>query len=68
MSGPRDLIVRPLTGIPEIAAGDDVAALLVDALDRADARLAEGDVLVVASKVVSKAAGPSTTTPRLNTW
>ncbi len=57
MSGPRDLIVRPLTGIPEIAAGDDVAALLVDALDRADARLAEGDVLVVASKVVSKAAG-----------
>lgn len=57
MSGPRDLIVRPLTGIPEITAGDDVAALLVDALDRADARLAEGDVLVVASKVVSKAAG-----------
>ncbi len=57
MNGAPDLIVRPLTGIPEVTAGDDVAALLVDALDRAQTPLAEGDVLVVASKIVSKAAG-----------
>lgn len=39
-------------GIGEIGPGDDLAALLVDATD-----LRDGDVLVVTSKVVSKAEG-----------
>lgn len=49
-------------GIPEVAAGDDLVALVVGAL-RADAErvpdhaLVDGDVLVLTSKVVSKAEG-----------
>ena len=42
-----------LAGVPEIAAGDDLAALLVAAAGE----LRAGDVLVVAHKVVSKAEG-----------
>ena len=39
-------------GLPEIAAGDDVAALIADAV-----ALVDDDVVVVTSKVVSKAEG-----------
>jgi coenzyme F420-0:L-glutamate ligase/coenzyme F420-1:gamma-L-glutamate ligase len=46
----------PLTGLPEVQPGDDLAALLGDSLERAGG-LEEGDVLVVAQKVVSKAEG-----------
>ena len=42
----------PVRGLPEIREGDDLAALLAAA-----AHLEEGDVLVVAQKVVSKAEG-----------
>jgi coenzyme F420-0:L-glutamate ligase / coenzyme F420-1:gamma-L-glutamate ligase len=48
--------VIPLTGLPEVQPGDDLAALLGDAVERAGG-LEEGDVLVVAQKVVSKAEG-----------
>jgi coenzyme F420-0:L-glutamate ligase/coenzyme F420-1:gamma-L-glutamate ligase len=40
----------PVTGVGEVGAGDDLAALLAGASD-----LRDGDVLVVTSKVVSKA-------------
>ena len=42
-------------GVPEVAAGDDLAALAADALKTTP--LADGDVVVVTSKVVSKAEG-----------
>jgi coenzyme F420-0:L-glutamate ligase/coenzyme F420-1:gamma-L-glutamate ligase len=48
--------IFPVRGLPEIQAGDDLAALVVAA---ADPPLADGDVLVVTSKVVSKAEGRS---------
>jgi coenzyme F420-0:L-glutamate ligase/coenzyme F420-1:gamma-L-glutamate ligase len=48
--------VRPLEGIPEVQPGDDLAALLGDAVERAGG-LEEGDVVVVSQKVVSKAEG-----------
>lgn len=51
-----DVTIRPLTGIPEVRAGDDLAALVGDALERAGG-LEDDDVLVVAHKVVSKAEG-----------
>jgi len=51
-----ELRVIPLTGIPEVRQGDDLAALLGDAIGRAGG-LEEGDVLVVAQKVVSKSEG-----------
>jgi coenzyme F420-0:L-glutamate ligase / coenzyme F420-1:gamma-L-glutamate ligase len=48
--------LEPLTGIPEIRPGDDLGALLGDAVERLGG-LEEGDVVVVAHKVVSKAEG-----------
>jgi coenzyme F420-0:L-glutamate ligase/coenzyme F420-1:gamma-L-glutamate ligase len=48
--------IIPLTGIPEVGRGDDLGALVGDALERAGG-LEEGDVIVVAHKVVSKAEG-----------
>jgi coenzyme F420-0:L-glutamate ligase / coenzyme F420-1:gamma-L-glutamate ligase len=48
--------VLPLVGIPEVRAGDDLAALLGEAIERAGGAQS-GDVLVVAQKVVSKAEG-----------
>ena len=47
----------PLTGIPEVQQDDDLSRLLLDAARADDIDLADGDVLVVSSKVVSKALG-----------
>jgi len=46
-----------LPGLPEIRAGDDLAALLELAAGRIDGGLADGDVLAIAHKAVSKAEG-----------
>jgi coenzyme F420-0:L-glutamate ligase/coenzyme F420-1:gamma-L-glutamate ligase len=51
-----ELRIIPLTGIPEVRPGDDLAALIGDAVERAGG-LKDGDVLVLAQKVVSKAEG-----------
>lgn len=48
--------IIPLTGIPLIQPGDDLARLLGDALIRAGG-LRDLDVLVIAQKIVSKAEG-----------
>ncbi len=47
------IVAAALPGIPEVTAGDDLALLLAAAAGH----LADGDVLVVAHKVVSKAEG-----------
>jgi coenzyme F420-0:L-glutamate ligase/coenzyme F420-1:gamma-L-glutamate ligase len=44
--------ILPVEGLPEIGAGDDLAGLIAER-----AELADGDVLVVAQKAVSKAEG-----------
>lgn len=49
--------LHPLRGLPAVRAGDDLAALLCGALREADPPPADGDVLVVCQKVVSKAEG-----------
>ncbi len=49
--------VWAVDGIPEVAAGDDLAALIGDAIDRSGVPLADGDILAVTSKIVSKAEG-----------
>jgi coenzyme F420-0:L-glutamate ligase / coenzyme F420-1:gamma-L-glutamate ligase len=51
-----EIRIIPLTGIPEVGRGDDLGALVGDAVERAGG-LEEGDVIVVAHKVVSKAEG-----------
>jgi coenzyme F420-0:L-glutamate ligase/coenzyme F420-1:gamma-L-glutamate ligase len=50
------LAITPVAGLPEIGAGDDLAAMIAASLPRADA-LADGDVVVIAHKAVSKAEG-----------
>jgi coenzyme F420-0:L-glutamate ligase/coenzyme F420-1:gamma-L-glutamate ligase len=58
-SAPASVEVHAVPGLPEIAPGDDLAALLGTALEAlAEAGgpgLADGDILVVTSKVLSKA-------------
>ena len=54
--------LRGIEGLPEIAPGDDLAALIVDAAPG----LRSGDVLVVAQKVVSKAEGRLRTLTTVN--
>ncbi|MEJ7925427.1 coenzyme F420-0:L-glutamate ligase [Sphingobium sp. AN641] len=49
--------IVPLTGIGEVQPGDDLAATLRMALERADLTRRAGDVLVVTQKIVSKAEG-----------
>ncbi|TNM42734.1 coenzyme F420-0:L-glutamate ligase [Nocardioides albidus] len=49
------IVVTAPDGVPEIRPGDDLAAALLAALPTGD--LADGDILVVTSKVVSKAEG-----------
>ena len=44
-------------GIPEVVEGDEVAALIDRALRAASIELADGDIFVVAQKIVSKAEG-----------
>ena len=51
------LSILPVTGVPEVQAGDDLVALLLASLAAADLALVDGDVVVVSSKVVSKALG-----------
>jgi coenzyme F420-0:L-glutamate ligase/coenzyme F420-1:gamma-L-glutamate ligase len=48
--------IVPLAGIPEVRPDDDLGRLVGDAIEAAGG-LEEGDVLVVAQKVVSKAEG-----------
>ena len=51
------LSLTAVEGIPGIGPGDDLAAVLVAALDRQGEILRDFDVLVVAQKIVSKAEG-----------
>ncbi len=51
------LTIFALPGIPLIQAGDDLAQIILDSLDRAGLKLQNGDALVVTSKIVSKAEG-----------
>ncbi|MEV6118797.1 coenzyme F420-0:L-glutamate ligase [Streptomyces sp. NPDC052109] len=48
-----EFTVRALSGIPEVQPGDDLAKLIA----AAEPGLADGDVLLVTSKIVSKAEG-----------
>lgn len=54
---PPRLEVFAVGGLPEIRAGDDLPALILAALRAQDTPPLDGDVLVVTSKIVSKAEG-----------
>lgn len=55
MSARLELI--PLENFPEVVPGDDLAALIAASLEANALTLQEGDVLVLAQKIVSKAEG-----------
>ncbi len=56
MSG-TDVAIIGIPGIPLVTAGDDLPRLIASALEAGAITLAPGDVLVVASTIVSKAEG-----------
>ena len=58
------LEVLPIRGIGDVTAGDDLAELITNAAPW----LVDGDVLVVTSKIVSKAEGPNATRPARRFW
>jgi coenzyme F420-0:L-glutamate ligase/coenzyme F420-1:gamma-L-glutamate ligase len=51
----RELTFRAIEGLPCIEPGDDVAALLIVALNKHATALEQHDVVVVTSKIISKA-------------
>ncbi len=51
------MTLTSLTGLPRIQPGDDLTVLLLEALNQAGISLQDGDILVVAQKIVSKAEG-----------
>ena len=53
----QPVVIYPVTGLGEIRSGDDLGELLLAALDNAGLVLQAGDILVVTSKIVSKAEG-----------
>lgn len=54
---PAELRIIPVHGIGEVAAGDDVGAIVADAAAAQEIPVAPGDVVVIAQKIVSKAEG-----------
>ena len=52
-----ELVLKGLSGLPEILQDVDLIELLVDALRRAQVTLQAGDIIVLAQKIVSKAEG-----------
>jgi coenzyme F420-0:L-glutamate ligase/coenzyme F420-1:gamma-L-glutamate ligase len=51
------LILSPLEGLPLVKPGDDLPALLLAAIARHQLTLSNGDIIVMAQKIVSKAEG-----------
>ena len=53
----NQLKVTGLSDLPEVAIGDDLARMITQAIHRDDLRVENGDILVIAQKIVSKAEG-----------
>ncbi len=50
-----ELLVRAIRGVPTINPGDDLFEVIISSLARAEVELSDGDVVVLASKIVSRA-------------
>ncbi len=57
MAAPAELTLRALDGVPLVKAGDDLAGIVLSALSASGLSLQDGDVVVLAQKIVSKAEG-----------
>jgi coenzyme F420-0:L-glutamate ligase / coenzyme F420-1:gamma-L-glutamate ligase len=57
-AGPHGTVtIQAVHGIPEVVAADDLADLIASRIERSIGPLADGDIVVVSSKIVSKAEG-----------
>ncbi len=54
---PNQLSLVALPGIPLVDPGDDLCELIANGLEQAEEELRDGDVLVIAQKIVSKSEG-----------
>jgi len=52
-----ELLVRAIAGVPTIGPDDDLFEVILSSLARAETELIDGDVIVIASKIVSRAEG-----------
>jgi coenzyme F420-0:L-glutamate ligase/coenzyme F420-1:gamma-L-glutamate ligase len=59
----NEIRIIPIHGIPEIRAGDDLAATIARAIAAAGVTLVERDIVAVTHKIVSKAEGRSRPVP-----
>ncbi len=60
MTAPTSVVtLTPLLGFPEVRQGDDLVELVLKALQDNEIELVDGDILVVSSKIASKAMGLS---------
>lgn len=57
LPAPSELRFASVPGLPLIQAGDDLAGLLAEALERSGLAPAQGDVLCIAQKAISKTEG-----------
>jgi coenzyme F420-0:L-glutamate ligase / coenzyme F420-1:gamma-L-glutamate ligase len=53
--GAMTLTIQPLPGVPLVQPGDNLPHIIIDAVEKSHIQLAEGDILVLAQKIVSKA-------------
>ena len=57
MTSPVQLILTAVPDFPLVSPGDDLVKMILTGLDRAQIQLEDGDILVIAQKIVSKAEG-----------
>ncbi len=57
------LTLTPLQYIPLVKPADDLARLILNSLNEQQIKLEDGDILVLAQKIVSKAEGRMKTSP-----
>jgi|TARA_B100002003_G_scaffold9372_3_gene8159 coenzyme F420-0:L-glutamate ligase/coenzyme F420-1:gamma-L-glutamate ligase len=53
----NQIIITGLEGIPTVKNGDDIADIIIKAASKQGAVLADGDIIAITSKIVSKAEG-----------
>lgn len=53
----NQISIHALDGIPDIKPGDDLSGMILAAIDKNQYRLDDGDIIVIAHKVVSKQEG-----------
>ena len=54
-----EVTIIPISGLPEVSEGDNLANLTHDVLKKSGREILDGDIFVVTQKIVSKSEGMS---------